>query len=119
MTKLKSFSLSGLSGRIVTDVMVGGELVFVLEGDSAAFCLSQDISVTKRHRKKRKRARILHHDPNPWHTILLIEKWVKVFLFLINIFGKKVDLFSHLFLTLIFGPFDEYPRFCFQVILRD
>jgi hypothetical protein len=54
----------GLSGRRVTDVIVGGELTFVLERDSVAFCLSQDMGMTKGHRK-RKTVRILAHDPNP------------------------------------------------------
>ena len=83
---LKSFSRLGLSGRRVTDVIVGSELAFVLEGGSAAFCLSQDMGMTKGHRK-RKTARILTHDPNPWHPIFLLNKKVKEFLFLFYFFS--------------------------------
>jgi hypothetical protein len=93
MTKLRSFSRFGLSGRMVTDVIVGSELAFVLEGGSAVFCLSQDMEMTKGYRK-RKTVRMLTHDPNPWHPLLLLNKGIKVFLFLINIFRKKIDLFS-------------------------
>ena len=88
-----TFSRLGLSGRMVIDVVVGSELAFVLEGGSAAFCRSQDMEMTKGNRKT-KTVRILTHDPKPWHPILLLNKGVEVFLFVINIFRKKINLFS-------------------------
>jgi len=93
MTKLRSFSRLGLSGRMVTDVIVGSELAFVLEGGSAAFCRSQDMEMTKGNRKTRT-VRSFIRDPSPWHPILLLNKGVEVFLFVINIFRKKIDLCS-------------------------
>ena len=101
---------------MVTDVMIGGELVFALEGGSTTFWLSQDVRMKKGHRK-RKTARILTRDRNPWHSMLLLNKRVKALLFLINIFRKNIDLSSQLFLTFIFSSFDKYPRFRFQVFL--
>jgi hypothetical protein len=83
----KLLSLVGFSGKMLTEVITGGELVFDL--DSISLCFLQDKFTTKQMRR-RKRVMALKNDHNPSCPVLLNE-WIKMFLFRINIFGKKVD----------------------------
>jgi hypothetical protein len=100
----------GLSGRMVTDVIVGSELAFVLEGGSAAFCRSQDRGTTIEH-SRRKKVMALISDHNPRGSALL-NKRIEMFLFFINILGKKVDLFrNRSFLGIVLHALDINPGF--------
>jgi hypothetical protein len=64
MIKLKSFSRLGLSGKRLTDVMVGGELAFFLEGTSLPLRPSQDKGMAIKERR-RNRIMALIKDRNP------------------------------------------------------
>jgi hypothetical protein len=95
---------------MVTDVIVGSELAFVLEGDSAAFCLSQDRGTTIEYRSKKK-VMALINDHNPRGFALLNER-IEMFLFFMNILWKKVDFFrNRSFLRTVLHALDIKPRF--------
>src|SRR4030042_521044 len=115
MTKLKSFSRVGLSGRMVTAVMVGSELAFVLEGGSAGFWPSQDKGATiQDSRRKRVTASVSDHNPR---GAGLLNEGIEMFLFSMNILRKKIYLFcNHFFVSLMPCAFKIDPDLCSQPI---
>jgi hypothetical protein len=62
MIKFNALSLAGFSGKIFTEVIIGGELV--LDLGPTSFCFSQDKFRMKKKRKKSK-VMVLVNDHNP------------------------------------------------------
>jgi hypothetical protein len=62
MIKFNALSLAGFSGKIFTEVIIGGELV--LDLGPTSFCFSQDKFRMKKKRKNN-RVMVLVNDHNP------------------------------------------------------
>jgi hypothetical protein len=97
--------------------MVGGELVFVLEGGCAGFWPSQDKGTTIEDRR-RKRVTGLIKDHNPRGIALLNER-IEMFLFFMNILRKKIYLFCNHFFVNISCTFNIDPDLRSQPIGSD
>jgi hypothetical protein len=101
---------------MVTDVIVGSELAFVLEGGDTGFSPSQDKGTTIEDRRRKRVMAFLISDHNPSGSALLNER-IEMFLFFMNILREKIYLLcNHFFVGIMPHAFDIDPDFSSQPI---
>ena len=108
MTRLKSVPLLGFSGKILTAVMIGGALAFVLDPGSTLFGFSHDKFAETIRRIKIKGMFLTNaKSRSPSNSL---HKRVKGSLFMVDISGKEINLLDdYPMILLILHPFNIYP----------
>ena len=107
MTKFNSLSLVGFSGKILTDVIIGGELLL----GPTSFCFSQDKFTPKMIMRKKNKVMLLINRLNSGF-LNLSNKGIEMFFFFMNILWKTVDFFcNHSFINIIPHALNIDPRF--------